>query len=224
MNMTPKGPGTEAWSRKLQGPGQKMLKLARQGALPKPWRRWREGPTCIREQVNNWPRSIGEQDGAEPARNGPRPVGAGRPTWLVSSPVHVPLCPRCLSINCLYLHRPPHPSIHQRAVETKEKHREEADSRRKSSSFLGDGLGHALAAMVSPVWWSHGGVPEPWLEFVKSSVPSTFDGDIIYSCLCFDLLRVVLIHMCSYHMPLVGLDRIMAISLVLRIHRSSART
>jgi hypothetical protein len=30
----------------------------------------------------------------------------------------------------------------------KEKHREEADGRRKSSSCLGDGLGHALAAMV----------------------------------------------------------------------------
>jgi hypothetical protein len=34
----------------------------------------------------------------------------------------------------------------------------------------------------------------------------------------------MLIHMCSYHMPLVGLDRIMVISLVLRIHCSSART
>jgi hypothetical protein len=35
------------------------------------------------------------------------------------------------------------PSIDQRAVETKEKHREEADGRRKSSSCQGDGLGHA---------------------------------------------------------------------------------
>jgi hypothetical protein len=34
----------------------------------------------------------------------------------------------------------------------------------------------------------------------------------------------MLIHMCSYHMPLVGLDQIMVISVVLRIHRSSART
>jgi hypothetical protein len=54
-----------------------------------------------------------------------------------------------------------HPSIHQRAAGTKEKHGEEADSRRKSASCLGDGLGHALAAMVGPTWWSHGGVPEP---------------------------------------------------------------
>jgi hypothetical protein len=34
----------------------------------------------------------------------------------------------------------------------KEKHREEADGRRKSSSCLGDGLGHALATMVGPAW------------------------------------------------------------------------
>jgi hypothetical protein len=54
-----------------------------------------------------------------------------------------------------------HPSIHQRAADTKEKHREEAHGRCKSSTCLGDGLGHALAAMVGPVWWSHGGVPEP---------------------------------------------------------------
>jgi hypothetical protein len=57
------GPKHEAG--KLQGPGQKILKLARQGALSKPWRRRLQGPTCIREQVNNWPRSIGERDGAE---------------------------------------------------------------------------------------------------------------------------------------------------------------
>jgi hypothetical protein len=43
-------------------------------------------------------------------------------------------------------------SIHHRAADTKEKHREEADGRRKFSSCLGDGLGHALAAMVGPVW------------------------------------------------------------------------
>jgi hypothetical protein len=44
------------------------------------------------------------------------------------------------------------PSLHQRAADTKEKHREEADDRRKSSSCLGDGLGHAVAAMVGPAW------------------------------------------------------------------------
>jgi hypothetical protein len=44
------------------------------------------------------------------------------------------------------------PTIHHRAADTKEKHREEADDRRKSSSCLGDGLGHALAVMVGPAW------------------------------------------------------------------------
>jgi hypothetical protein len=44
------------------------------------------------------------------------------------------------------------PSIHQRAADTKEKHREEADDRFKSSSCLGDGLGHALDTMVGPAW------------------------------------------------------------------------
>jgi hypothetical protein len=155
-----------------------MLQLARQGALSKPWRRRRQGPTCMREQVNNWPRSIGERDGAEPGRHGPWPIGPGLPAWPFSGPVRVPLWPRCLSIYCLCLRRPPHPSIHQRAAETKEKHREEADGRRKSWSWLGDGLGYALATMVGPTWWSHGGVLEPQLEFIMLSIPSTSDGDI----------------------------------------------
>jgi hypothetical protein len=34
----------------------------------------------------------------------------------------------------------------------KEKHREEADDRRKSLSCLGDGLGDALVTMVGPAW------------------------------------------------------------------------
>jgi hypothetical protein len=99
--------------------------------------------------------------GARRGRNGPGPVGPGRPAWPVSGPVRALLWPRCSSIYCLYLRWPPHPSIYQRAADTMEKHREEADGRHKSSSCLGDGLGHALATMVGPAWWSHGGVPEP---------------------------------------------------------------
>jgi hypothetical protein len=144
------GPKHEAG--KLQGPRQKMLKLAWQGALSKPWRRRRQGPTCIREQVNNWPRSVGERTRAELGWKGPRPVSPGQPVQLVFVPVRDPLCPRCLSIYCLCLRRPPYPSIHQRAAEMKEKHRVEAAGRRKSSSCLGDGLVHALAAMVGPAW------------------------------------------------------------------------
>jgi hypothetical protein len=44
------------------------------------------------------------------------------------------------------------PSNHQRAADTKEKNQKEADDRCKSLSCLGDGLGHALAAMVGPAW------------------------------------------------------------------------
>jgi hypothetical protein len=182
MNMTKNGPGIESWSWKLEGPRQKMLKLAWKGALYKPWRRRRQGPTCIREQVNNWPRSVGERNGAEPGRNGLGSVSPSRPAWPISGPVRDALWPRRSSIYCLCLRRPPYPSNHKRAADTKEKHREQADGRRKSSSCLGDGLGHALAAMAGPAWWSHGVVLEPWLEFVKSFVPSTF-GDVIISCL-----------------------------------------
>jgi hypothetical protein len=119
--------------------------------------------------------------GARRGRTGPKRAWAGRPRPVglaCFGPGSCSLCPRCLSIYCLCLRRPPHPSIHQRVTDTMEKHREEADGCRKSSSCLGDGLGHALAAMVGPVWWSHGGVPVSRLEFVKSFVPSIFDGDI----------------------------------------------
>jgi hypothetical protein len=119
--------------------------------------------------------------GVRRGRNGPRPVGRGRPAWPVLSPVHNAIWPRCSSVYFLYLRRPPHPSIHQRAADAKEKHWEEADDRHKSSNCLGDGLGRALAAMVGPTWWSHGGVLEPRLEFIKSFVPSAFDGNVIIS-------------------------------------------
>jgi hypothetical protein len=174
-----------------------MLKLVRQGYLSKPWRRRRQRPTCRREQVNNWPRSVREQNMAKPGRNGHGPVSPGRLAWPVPSPVHDTHWPRCSSINCLYLCRPPHPCIHQRAANTKEKHREEADGLRKSLSCLGDGLGHTLAAMVGPAWWSHGGVSDTRLEFVKSFVPSTFDGDVIISCPTLIYINECFIHMCS---------------------------
>jgi hypothetical protein len=218
MNMTPNGLGTEAWSQKTPGIWTEDAEAWWQGALSKAWRRRCQGPTCIREQVNNWSRSVGERNRSKPSQNGPRPVGPGQPAWPISGPVHDALWPWSSSIYCLCLRRPPHPSNHQRAADTKEKNREEADGRRKSLSCLGDGLGHALASMAGPAWWSHSGVPEP-------QVVCTFNIRWCNHILSyFDLLQVVLIHMCSYHMLLVGLDRIMVISLVLRIHRSSART
>jgi hypothetical protein len=68
---------------KLQGPGQNMLKLARQGALSKPRRNWHQGPTCRTWKVPEDTRSS-EEAGAELSRNGPRPVGPGRP----AQPIH----------------------------------------------------------------------------------------------------------------------------------------
>jgi hypothetical protein len=73
------GPKHEAG--KLQGPRQKMLKLERQGALSKPWRRQRQGPTCIREQVNNDREASGSKTGPNRGETGlGRLAQAGRPS------------------------------------------------------------------------------------------------------------------------------------------------
>jgi hypothetical protein len=77
---------------------------------------------------------------------------------------------------------------------------------------------HGWPCMVKP-WWSFGAAT--WIRQVVCTFNIRWCNHIL---LYFDLLWVMLIHMCSYHMPLVGLDRIMVISLVLRIHRSSAQT
>jgi hypothetical protein len=155
---------------KLQGPEQKMIKLVRQAALSKPWRRRRQGPTCIREQVNNWPWSVVERTGAELGRNGPRPA---QPVFVS---VRDALWPTCSSINCLCLRRPPHWSIHQRVANTKEKHREEADSRHESSTLPKrwlrlDPSRHGWPYVVKP-WWSSGAMP--WIH----QGTCTFDRDI----------------------------------------------
>jgi hypothetical protein len=172
-----------------------MLKLAQKGAIPKLWKRRRQGPTL---QKGASQQLIEKCRGARRGRNGPGPVGPGWLTWPVLSPVHNTLWPRCSSINCLYLRRPLHPSIHQRATDTKEKHQKEADGRRKSSSHLGDGLGHALAAIVGPTWWSHGGVPEPMPWFYQGNC-TLYIQWWYKSCLFLILsyFDACLIHMCS---------------------------
>jgi hypothetical protein len=100
-------------------------------------------------QVHTNKESCKKQPGRKPGPNQAE-MGLGRPAWAHSGPGSAP--PRCLSIYCLCLRQPPHPSIHQKVAETKGKHREEGDSHRESSSCLGDGLSHALAAMVGPTW------------------------------------------------------------------------
>jgi hypothetical protein len=62
---------------KLQGPGQKMLNLAGQGAISKPRRNWHQGPTCRRVNTLEDSGSITHEAGREVGRNKPRPAGPG---------------------------------------------------------------------------------------------------------------------------------------------------
>jgi hypothetical protein len=153
LNMTPNDPRTEALTCKSSGtqPENSEACIARIQALTV-----KETTSKAHMQVHTNKGSREKQPGRKPGPNRAE-LGLGRPAWADRpSPLRVrfasPFCPMCLFINCLYLCRPPHPSIHQKAAETKEKHREEADGRRKSSSCLGDGLGHPLATMVGPAW------------------------------------------------------------------------
>jgi hypothetical protein len=151
MNMTPNDPRTEASTCKSSGtqPENNEACIARIQALTV-----KETTSKAHMQVHTNKGSREKQSGRKPGPNWAE-LGLGRLAWANRpSPLRArfapPFCPRCLSIYCLFLRRPPHPSIRQRATETKEKHREEADGRREFSSCLGDGLGHALAAMVGP--------------------------------------------------------------------------
>jgi hypothetical protein len=151
--MTPNDPRTEASTCKSSGtqPENSKACIARIQALTV-----KETTSKAHMQVHTNKGSRENQPGRKPGPNRAK-MGLGQPAWADwPSPLQArfasPFFPRCLSINCLYLRRPPNPSIRQRAAETKEKHREEADGRRESSSCLGDGLGHALATMVGPAW------------------------------------------------------------------------
>jgi hypothetical protein len=153
MNMTPNDPRTEASTCKSSGtqPENSEAWIARIQVLTV------KGTTSkAHMQVHTNKGSREKQPGRKPWPNRAE-MGLGQPAYADRpSPLRVrfapPFCPRCLSIYCLCLRRPPHPSIHQRVAETKEKHRKKAEGRRKSSSCLGDGLGHTLAAMVGPAW------------------------------------------------------------------------
>jgi hypothetical protein len=148
MNMTPNDPRTEASTCKSSGtqPENSEACITRIQALTV-----KETTSKAHMQVHTNNESCKKQPGRKPGPNQAE-MGLGRPAQPTLGPVRAPFCPRCLSIYCLCLRRPPHPSIHQRVTETKEKHQEEADGHRKSSSCLGDGLGHALTAIVGPAW------------------------------------------------------------------------
>jgi hypothetical protein len=148
MNMTPNDPRTEASTCKSSGtqPKNSEACIARIQALTV-----KEMTSKAHMQGTQIKDHAGSNRGGNRDRTGPNWAWADRPNPLWAR-FASSFCPRCLSINCLCLRRPPHPSIHQRADETKEKHQEEADDRRESSSCLGDGLGHAIATMVGPAW------------------------------------------------------------------------
>jgi hypothetical protein len=146
---------------KLQESEQKMLKLARQGALSKPWRRRRQGPTCIREQVNNWPRSVGERTRAEPGWKGPRPFLCrfATPPLTYMLLYKLPLPP------------PAATSIH--SSESRQHEGEAPGGSRRPPQFLElprrwlklDPSLHGWPCVVKP-WWSSGA----GLRFIKAHV------------------------------------------------------
>jgi hypothetical protein len=151
MNMTPNDPRTEASTCKSSWtqPKNSEACIERIQALT-----MKETTSKAHMQVHTNKGSCEKQQGRKPGLKRAE-MGLVRPAWadrpsLIRARFVPPFCPRCFSIYCL--RRPPHPSIHHRAAETKEKHREEADGRRESSSCQGDGLGHALATMVGPAW------------------------------------------------------------------------
>jgi hypothetical protein len=151
--MTPNDPSTKASTCKSSGsqPENSEACIARIQALTV-----KETTSKAHMQVHTNKESCKKQSGRKPGPNQAE-MGLGQAAWADRpSPLwarfDAPFCPKCLSIYCLCLRQPPHPSIHQRVPETKEKHQEEADDRCQSSSCLGDGLGHALATMVGPAW------------------------------------------------------------------------
>jgi hypothetical protein len=195
-----------------------MLKLARQGALSKPWRRRRQGPTCIREQVNNWPRSIGERDGAKPGQNRPGPTGPSH-----SGPGSCPsfALGACLFIVSASAGRHIDPFIREpprRMISTGRKPPPPRVLELPRRWLRPCPSHHGWPCVVKP-WWSSEAAT--WIRQVVCTFNIRWCNHILSF---FDPLRVMLIHMCCYHMPLVGLDRNMIIGLVLRIHRSSVRT
>jgi hypothetical protein len=126
MNMTPNDARTTMWRHKTPGTWTEDAEALRDKELYL---------NRVEDNVKG-PHAEGnkstidrEESGSETGRNG------------VPGSVCDALWPRCFSIICLCLRRTPHPSIHQRVANTKEKHREEADGRRESSKLSSRCLG-----------------------------------------------------------------------------------
>jgi hypothetical protein len=83
--------------RKLRGPEQKMLILARQWASSKPWRNWRQRPTCRWEDTLEDSGSTTSKGGHEMGQNRPRPVCPGWAARPIFGSIHAPVWPNHLS-------------------------------------------------------------------------------------------------------------------------------
>jgi hypothetical protein len=124
MNMTPSDPRTKASTCKSSGtqPENSEACIARIQALTV-----KETTSKAHMQVHTNKGSREKQPGRKPGPN-QAGMGLGRPAWADwPSPLRArfasPFCPRCLSINCLCLRRPPHPSIRRNSAKSRRERR-----------------------------------------------------------------------------------------------------
>jgi hypothetical protein len=108
MNMTPNDPRTEASMCKSSGtqPENSEACVARIQVLTV-----KETTSKVHMQVHTNKESCKKQPGRKPGPNRVE-TGLGRPAQPTPGPVWRPLCPRCSSIYCLFLHLPPHRTNH----------------------------------------------------------------------------------------------------------------
>jgi hypothetical protein len=125
MNTTPNDPRTEASTYKSSGtqPENSEACLAKIQALIV-----KETTSKAHMQVHSNRELREKQPGKKPGPNRAE-MGLGRPAWADRpSPLWArfasPFCPRCLSINCLCLRRPPHPSIHRNSTKPRRERRQ----------------------------------------------------------------------------------------------------
>jgi hypothetical protein len=124
MNMTPNDPRTEVSTCKSSGTQLENSEawIARIQALTV-----KETTSKAHMQVHKNKGSRGKQPGRKWGPNRAE-MGLGRPSWAdrprpLRARIAPPFCPRCLSIYCLFLRRPPHPSIHRNSVKPRRERR-----------------------------------------------------------------------------------------------------
>jgi hypothetical protein len=123
MNMTPNDSRTEASTCKSSGtqPENNEACIARIQALTV-----KETTLKAHMQVHTNRESREKQPGRKPARPDRREAtGKARPASPLRAWFASPFCPRCLSIYCLCLRRPPHPSIHRNSAKPRRERRQQ---------------------------------------------------------------------------------------------------